>query len=86
MFLNADVELTNAAAITVPEDAVVRFGDKQYVFIQKTTTQFEMTAIKTGNTANGITEIITGLPNFVQTSLVIKNAYAVLMKMQNKSE
>jgi membrane fusion protein, heavy metal efflux system len=86
MFLNADVELTNAAAITVPEDAVVRFGDKQYVFIQKTTTQFEMTAIKTGNTANGITEIITGLPNFAQTNLVIKNAYAVLMKMQNKSE
>lgn len=86
MFLNADIELTNAAAITVPEEAVVRFGDKQYVFIQKTTTQFEMAEIKTGNTANGITEIITGLPNFAQTSLVIKNAYAVLMKMQNKSE
>ncbi|GAB2813905.1 efflux RND transporter periplasmic adaptor subunit [Ferruginibacter profundus] len=86
MFLNAEIELTNNAAVTVPEDGVVRFGDKQYVFLQKTTTQFEMVPVKTGNAGNGMIEIITELPDFSTANIVIKNAYAVLMKMQNKSE
>ncbi len=86
MFLNAVVEITNAAAITVPEEAVVRFEDKQYVFIKKTTTQFEMTEVKTGNTGNGRVEISPGSINIAQTEIVIKNAYAILMKLKNKSE
>jgi cobalt-zinc-cadmium efflux system membrane fusion protein len=86
MFLNAKIEVNNNAAIIIPEEAVVRFGDKQYVFVQKTTMQFEMIEIKAGNTANGVTEIITGLPNFENITIVTKNAYAVLMKMKNKAE
>jgi membrane fusion protein, heavy metal efflux system len=86
MFLNAKIEVNNNAAIIIPEEAVVRFGDKQYIFVQKTTMQFEMIEIKTGNTANGVTEIITGLPNFENITIVTKNAYAVLMKMKNKAE
>lgn len=86
MFLNAKIEVNNNAAITIPEEAVVRFGNKQYIFVQKTTTQFEMTEIKAGNTANGVTEVITGLPNFENVTIVTKNAYAVLMKMKNKAE
>lgn len=86
MFLNADVEITNNAALTVPEDAVVRFADKQYVFIKKTTTQFEIAEVKTGNTGNGRTEISSTLVNLTQADIVTKNAYALLMKLKNKSE
>lgn len=86
MFLNAAVEVTNAAAILVPEEAIVRFADQQYIFIQKTTAQFEMTAVKTGNTNEGKTAISADNSNLTGTTIVTKNAYALLMKLKNKSE
>jgi cobalt-zinc-cadmium efflux system membrane fusion protein len=86
MFLNAAVEVTNNAAILVPEDAIVRFADKQYIFVKRTTTQFEMTEVKTGNTGNGKTEISSGTIDFANLEIVTKNAYAILMKLKNKSE
>lgn len=86
MFLNAEIETTNAAAITVPEDAVVRFGDKQYIFVQRTTAQFEMTEVKPGNTVGGKTEIASGITNFSGQTVVTKNAYALLMKLKNAAE
>ena len=86
MFLNAEIETSNATALTVPEEAVVRFGDKQYVFVQRTTRQFEMTEVSTGNTNNGKTEIVSGLGAFDKTTVVTRNAYALLMSMKNKAE
>lgn len=86
MFLNAEIETTNAAAITVPEDAVVRFGDRQYIFVQRTTAQFEMTEVKPGNTIGGKTEIASGITNFSEQTVVTKNAYALLMKLKNAAE
>ncbi|MBS1512216.1 MAG: efflux RND transporter periplasmic adaptor subunit [Bacteroidetes bacterium] len=86
MFLNAAIVLEQAASVLVPEEAVVRFGDKQYIFLQRGSNHFEMKAVQTGTTANGVTAIVTDLPNITTTSIVVKNAYAVLMKMQNKEE
>jgi cobalt-zinc-cadmium efflux system membrane fusion protein len=86
MFLNAEIEITNSAAIMVVDDAIVRFGDKQYVFIKQSTTQFILTEVKTGSSANGKTEISSVNVNLAQVELVTKNAYAILMKLKNKSE
>ncbi|HMW27911.1 MAG TPA: efflux transporter periplasmic adaptor subunit, partial [Ferruginibacter sp.] len=84
--LNAEIETSNATALTVPEEAVVRYGDKQYVFVQRTTRQFEMTEVSTGNTNNGKTEIVSGLGAFDKTTVVTRNAYALLMSLKNKAE
>lgn len=86
MFLNAEIETANAAAVTVPEEAVVRYGDKQYIFLQRTTSQFEMLEVKPGNTAGGKTEIASGITNFAEQTVVTKNAYALLMKLKNAAE
>jgi membrane fusion protein, heavy metal efflux system len=86
MFLNAEIETTNAAAVTVPDDAVVRFGDKQYIFVQRTTTQFEMMEIQPGNSSGGKTAIASGSTSFTAQQVVTKNAYALLMKLKNTAE
>lgn len=86
MFLNAEIETSNGAAVTVPEDAVVRFGDKQYIFVQRTASQFEMTEVKPGSTVGGKTEIASGSTNFAEQTVVTKNAYALLMKLKNAGE
>lgn len=84
MFMTADIELTANNATALPEEAIVRFENKQYVFIAKGSNQFEMLQVQTGNTENGFTEIIGD--NLTNQTFVIKGAYNLLMTMKNKSE
>ncbi len=86
MFLNAEIETNSSNAVTMPDDGIVRFGDKHYVFVQRSTTQFEMMEVKPGNSMNGKTEIATGITEFTSQTVVTKNAYALLMKLKNKAE
>ena len=85
MFLNASIKVTNAEALTLPEDAIVRYGEKFYVFEEKSKNLFEIKEVQTGITDNGFTEIknpgaITG------KTLVLKNAYALLSKLKNTTD
>lgn len=84
-YMNAEIEIRNNEALVLPEEAVVRFENKQYVFIKKSDNQFEMIEVQTGITENGFTEII---PNdqVKQNIFVSKGAYALLMSLKNKSD
>lgn len=84
-YMNAEIEIRNNEALVLPEEAVVRFENKQYVFIKKSDNQFEMIEVQTGITENGFTEII---PNdqVKQNIFVSKGAYSLLMSLKNKSD
>ena len=85
MFMNAEIELSSNNANALPDEAIVRFENKQYAFINKGNNQFEMQQVQTGNTENGFTEII--IPdNLTNQTFVTKGAYNLLMTMKNKSE
>jgi membrane fusion protein, heavy metal efflux system len=86
MFLNAEVEVISNNAILVPEEAVVRSGDTQYIFIDKGNNHFEITEIKTGNASHSKIEISSDKINLLEQKIITTNAYAALMKMQNKGE
>lgn len=83
MFVNAEVELTNQQVLSVPDDAVVRWGNGSYLFTVKDSNTFEMTAVETGLQADGFTEIKTDLKN---QQVVVKNAYTLLMKLKSTEE
>ena len=85
MFMNADVEVKNKEVNALPDEAIVRFENKQYVFIAKGKNQFEMLEIKTGNAENGFTEVNID-ENLAKETFVLKGAYNLLMKMKNTSE
>ncbi len=53
MFLNARIMVDNYKALTVPEDAVVRYGESSYVFEAKENNIFRMIAVKTPIRQNG---------------------------------
>lgn len=82
MFMNADIELSGMNTKALPDDAVIRFENKYYVFLTKGINQFEMTEVQTGNSENGFTEIIDAdkLPGQV---FVTKGAYNLLMALKN---
>lgn len=85
MFMNADVELKSEQANVLPDEAVVRYENKQYVFIAKGNRRFEMKEVETGSSENGFThvDIDTGLTNQL---FVKKGAYDLLMAMKNTPE
>ena len=85
MYMNAEVELKNKRAHTISENAILRYENKDYVFIQINKTTFEMIAVKVGAKENGFVEIenYTDLNEF---PVVINGAYSLLMKLKNTEE
>lgn len=81
-FMNGDVAIKNKIALTVPEDAIVRWDNKSYVFIDQGDGVFKMLAVTPGVTNQGYQQL-TGAGITEQTKLVVKNAYALLMKIKN---
>jgi cobalt-zinc-cadmium efflux system membrane fusion protein len=86
MFLNAEIEVVTNNAILVPEEAVVRSGDREYIFIDKGNHHYELTPVKTGNSSHSKIEISSDKVNLLEQNIITTNAYAALMKLQNKAE
>lgn len=86
MYMNADIEVAgNTNANSVPDDAIVRFENKSYVFISKGKNQFLMQEVETGNSENGFTEI-KGAEKLANQTIAVKGAYSLLMALKNTSE
>jgi cobalt-zinc-cadmium efflux system membrane fusion protein len=87
MYLSGVFELNNRSVTAVPEEAVVRYMGKEYVFIEKDDKHFSMIEVQTGNRDEGYIELKNGNAlNWVEQKLVIKGAYALLGKLKNKME
>lgn len=82
MFMNADIELSNTPVTVLPENAIVHFENKNYVFIENGNKQFEIQEVQIGNTENGFTEI-RNAQVFADKKIVFKGAYTLLMALKN---
>ncbi len=85
MFMNAEVQVNNQTALTVTEQAVVKWQNKYYVFTDQGHNTFRMVPVTTGN-QNNRQQQISGQSITANTKLVTQNAYALLMKMKNNAE
>ena len=85
MFMTADVEVKSNNMKVLPDDAIVRFENKQYAFFVKGNNKFEMVEVKTGNSENGFTEIIMD-EKFAANTFVLKGSYNLLMKIKNTAD
>ncbi|WP_433763879.1 efflux RND transporter periplasmic adaptor subunit [Flavobacterium ginsenosidimutans] len=85
LFVNAEVEIENQKALTVPENAVVRWEGKFYVFTELGNNQFQMVEVKSGVKNEGYNQIISdAISN--SSKVVIKNAYTLLMSAMNNDD
>jgi cobalt-zinc-cadmium efflux system membrane fusion protein len=85
MYMNGEVSITTNKAITVPEDAVVRWENKFYVFEYKGNENYEMIEVEPGAINNAKQQIAAqGIEP--TTKIVTKNAYSLLMKIKNTEE
>ncbi len=83
MYIIAEVEVQNKQALVVPDDAIVRYENKSYVFAAINNGQYEMMPVQIGSSENGYTQISTADTELMSKNIVIKNAYTLLMKMKN---
>lgn len=85
MYMNAEIEIKNNSALTLPEEAVVNFEGKNYIFVEDKANQFSIVEVKIGNKEDGFIEI--PYPEAIANkSIVAKGAYTLLMKMKNMAE
>ena len=85
MFMNGDIEVKRSDATALPDDAIVRYENKQFAFVANNSREFEMVEVKTGNAEDGFTEIMTDDATGKKT-FVVKGAYNLLMKMKNTAD
>jgi cobalt-zinc-cadmium efflux system membrane fusion protein len=85
MFMNGEIQVRAAKVTALPEDAVVSFENRQYVFVQKGAGEFEMTEVTTGTSEDGFTEIVSFVGN-AQDTVVVKGAYTLLMTLKNRAD
>jgi membrane fusion protein, heavy metal efflux system len=87
MFLSAEIETMQTNALTVPNDAVVRFENKHFVFTEQEHGVFEMTEVNLGVTDKMYSQItpLNGTDISAQ-KIVTQGAYSILSKMKNTAE
>lgn len=87
MFMNAEIEATSTQEPALPENAIVSYENKQYIFIAKEAKIFEMIEIKKGKSENGFTQIISPKKaDLSDKKIVMTGAYSLLMMLKNTSE
>lgn len=85
MYMNAEVETETSFSNAVPEESVVDFEGKSYVFVEVKKQTYKMVPVITNESENGFIQIL-NFQDFKGKKIVTKNAYTLLMKLKNTSE
>lgn len=83
MYMNAELQSKKQKIQFLPEEAVVSFENKDYVFIAVDALKFKMLPVSTGPLEDGRVGIYTDLSG---KKIVTKGAYSLLMKLKNTGE
>lgn len=87
MYMNAEVEVSTTNAFVIPNDGLVRYEGKQYVFTETESKKYKMQEVTTQNTEYGFTQItFADTTEMRNKTFVISGAYTLLMKMKNTEE
>lgn len=86
MFLNARIRISNATVTAVPEAAVVRYGNDEFVLEDTGNHTFHLLPVQTGVKEDGMVEITGKDSDLTGKTVIIKNAYAVLSQIKNAGE
>ncbi len=86
MYMNAEIEMQQSESQVLPDDAIVRYGDKEYIFMDNGDKQYKMIEVITGSTEEGYTAVTTVSGQDITKPIVSKNAYTLLMMLKNTTE
>lgn len=85
MYMNAEVELKASTYNSLPEESIVAFEGKEYIFVNDNKLHYQMIAVVVRQKENGIVAL-DHCENLQSKKIVTKGAYTLLMKLKNKEE
>ena len=87
MFLTGIFETGSQRVMAVPEEAVVRYMGKEFIFISKGGMEYRLLSVETGAREKGWIELKSPAANgYAGAEIVVKGAYSLLGKLKNKME
>ena len=85
-FMNAEIEVNAEEGFVIPDDAIVTWEGKQYVFEELKPKTYKMFPVTIGNSENGLTELLNFDVKNANKASVTKGAYHLLMALKNVEE
>ena len=85
MYMNAEIETSTSFSNAVPEESIVNFEGKDFVFVEEKKQTYRLTPVTLGETENGFVQIM-NTDDFKNKKIAIKNAYTLLMKLKNTAD
>lgn len=85
MYINAEVTINSRYTVGLPNESVVSFENKNYIFEELRNKKFKMIPVNTGISDDQFTEILK-VENLRDKKIVQKGAYSLLMLLKNKVE
>ena len=82
MYMNAEIETETSFSNALPEESIVNFEGKDYVFVEEKKQIYRMIPVTLGESENGFIQI-KNVEDFNNKKIVTKNAYTLLMKLKN---
>lgn len=86
MFLNARIKVSNTEVLAVPETAVVRYGNGNFLLEDKGNSTYYLLPVETGVKDMGMIEVMSKTHNLEGKKVIVKNAYPVLAAIKNEGE
>jgi cobalt-zinc-cadmium efflux system membrane fusion protein len=86
MFVEGSISLNHKNVNSLPEDALVFFGNQHYAYFKKGKSVIVMIPVEVGGSMNGKVEIVKGLEQVPKGSLVLNNAYKLFGLINNRGE
>ena len=85
MYMNAEVELNSSNSNTLPEESIINFEGKDYVYIEIANQKYQMIEVQIGEKENGFLQNLNVI-DLRNKKIVSQGAYTLLMKMKNTEE
>ncbi len=81
-YMNAEIAVSTSFEDAVPEESVVNFEGKNYLFVKESKLAYRLVPVEIGLEENGYVQV-KNAAELIGKNIVIKNAYTLLMKLKN---
>ncbi|HAK29315.1 MULTISPECIES: efflux RND transporter periplasmic adaptor subunit [Sphingobacterium] len=85
VYMNAEIQTTATLGHALPEESIVDFEGKNYVFISEGNSSYRLAEIAVEEPQKGLVKVL-NYRDFEGKKIVSKNAYTLLMQLKNTSE
>ncbi|MEI2272976.1 efflux RND transporter periplasmic adaptor subunit [Sphingobacterium sp. ML3W] len=85
LYMNAEVQTTATFGHSLPEESIVDFEGKSFVFVSEGNRNYRMTGISIEEPQKGLVRVL-NFQDFRGKQIVSKNAYTLLMQLKNTAE